>query len=164
MILRPFRETDLANLVKYANNPKIAQNMTDAFPQPYTEDAGKVFIQMALKNSPPSILAITIDDEFVGGIGLHPQADVYRLNAELGYWLAEPFWGQGIVTKAIKEMIPYGFANLPIERIFARPFGSNIASQRVLEKAGFSLEARLSKTLIKNGLIEDELIYAVRNQ
>lgn len=162
MRLRPFRETDLANLVKYANNPKIAQNLTDAFPHPYTEVAGKAFIQMALKNSPPNILAITIEDEFVGGIGLHPQADIHRLNAELGYWLAEPFWGQGIVTQAIKEMIVYGFANLPIERIFARPFGSNIASQRVLEKAGFSLEARLSKTLIKNGLIEDELIYAVR--
>ena len=149
-------------MVKYANNPKIAQNLTDAFPHPYTEVAGKAFIQMALKNSPPNILAITIEDEFVGGIGLHPQADIHRLNAELGYWLAEPFWGQGIVTQAIKEMIVYGFANLPIERIFARPFGSNIASQRVLEKAGFSLEARLSKTLIKNGLIEDELIYAVR--
>ena len=162
MRLRPFRETDLANLVKYANNPKIAQNLTDAFPHPYTEVAGKAFIQMALKNSPPNIIAITIEDEFVGGIGLHPQADIHRLNAELGYWLAEPFWGQGIVTQAIKEMIVYGFANLPIERIFARPFGSNIASQRVLEKAGFSLEARLSKTLIKNGLIEDELIYAVR--
>ena len=162
MQLRPFRETDLTNLVKYANNPKIAQNLTDAFPYPYTEDAGKNFIQMALQNNPANILAITIDDKLVGGMGLHPQADIHRLNAELGYWLAEPFWGQGIITAAVKEMIDYGFANLPIERIFAVPFGSNLASQRVLEKTGFILEAQLSKTLIKNGVMEDELIYAIR--
>src|SRR5690606_938234 len=96
------------------------------------------------------ILAITIEDEFVGGIGLHPQNDIYRLNAELGYWLAEPFWGQGIISKAIQEMIQYGFAKLPIQRIFARPFGSNLASQRVLEKNGFILEARIKGCLIKN--------------
>ena len=137
MYIRPFRQSDIGNLVKYGNNPKIAQNLTDAFPHPYTEDAGKAFIEMAMKKDPPSIFAITVDDELVGGIGLHPQTDIHRLNAELGYWLAEPFWGKGIVTAAIKEIVTYGFKNLPITRIFARPFGRNEGSKKALEKAGF---------------------------
>lgn len=162
MKLRSFRPSDLENLVKYANNSKIAQNLTDAFPHPYTEETGKAFIEMAMKKDPPTLFAISLDDELVGGIGLHPQSDIQRLNAELGYWLAEPFWGRGLVTQAIREIVAYGFATLPINRIFARPFGTNFASQRVLEKAGFILEARFEKTLIKNGLLEDELVYAVR--
>ena len=81
----------------------------------------------------------------------------------MGYWLAEPFWGHGIITKAIIEIVGYGFENLQdIDRIFARPFGSNKASQRVLEKAGFQLEGRFEKTLWKNEQFEDELIYAIR--
>ncbi|EJF10156.1 GNAT family acetyltransferase [Pontibacter sp. BAB1700] len=59
-------------------------------------------------------------------------------------------------------MVDYGFANWDINRIFARPFGYNIASQRALEKAGFVLEAKLEKTFYKNGEYQDELIYAVR--
>jgi RimJ/RimL family protein N-acetyltransferase len=58
--------------------------------------------------------------------------------------------------------VRYGFTHLPVNRIFARPFGSNIASQRALEKAGFTLEARFKKTLIKNDEWQDELYYAVR--
>jgi RimJ/RimL family protein N-acetyltransferase len=81
---------------------------------------------------------------------------------ELGYWVAEPFWGKGIMTKAVLQMVDYGFKTFDITRIFARPFGTNIASQTVLEKAGFILEARLDKTLYKNGEFLDELIYAVR--
>ena len=61
-------------------------------------------------------------------------------------------------------MVDYGFQHWDINRIFARPFGTNIASQRVLEKAGFVLEARLEKTIFKNGEYLDELIYAVRRR
>ncbi|MDV7400217.1 GNAT family protein, partial [Arthrospira platensis SPKY1] len=78
-------------------------------------------------------------------------------------WLAEPFWGRGIVTEAIKQVVDFAFNTYDINRIFARPFGTNIASQRVLEKAGFTLEARLEKTLYKNGEYLDELIYSVRH-
>ena len=85
-------------------------------------------------------------------------------NAELGYWLAEPFWGKGIITYAIQEMVEYGFKTFDITRIFAIPFGTNIASQKALEKAGFILEARLNKTIFKNGEYQDELIYAIRKQ
>jgi RimJ/RimL family protein N-acetyltransferase len=160
--LRPWQRSDAESLSKYANNPKIAKNLTDIFPHPYTlEDAYK-FINMAISSEPTTIFAIDVKGEAVGGIGLHQQHDIQRKNAELGYWLAEPYWGKGIITEAIKSMVSYGFKTLDINRIFARPFGSNFASQKVLEKAGFILEARLEKTLIKNNVYEDELIYAVR--
>ncbi|MBK7182477.1 MAG: GNAT family N-acetyltransferase [Bacteroidetes bacterium] len=160
--LRPIKETDIDNLVKFANNPKIAANLTNKFAYPYTKEHGLNFIQFAMSNTPAHVMAITINDELVGGIGIHPQEDIQCKNAELGYWLAEPFWGNGIISKAIPQMVEYGFKTFDINRIFARPFGSNYASQKVLEKAGFKLEARLSKTLFKNGEFQDELIYAIR--
>lgn len=160
--LRPFSLSDLDDLVKHANNFNVSKNLTDRFPHPYTAEHGRAFIEMTLASDPISVFAITADDRVIGGIGLHPQQDVQRLNAELGYWLAEPYWGKGIMSRAIPQMIEFGFQNLNINRIFARPYGSNLASQRVLEKAGFRLEGRFEKTLIKNGVLEDELIYAVR--
>jgi len=160
--LRPWNISDLDSLVKYADNPRIARFMTDRFPHPYTAETGKAFIGMATAPDPVRIFAIDIDGEACGGIGLHPQEDIQRRNAELGYWLAEPFWNKGIISRAIPQVIEYGFRSLDIDRIFARPFGTNAASQRVLEKVGFVLEARLQKTLVKNGVAEDELIYAVR--
>ena len=76
--------------------------------------------------------------------------------------MAEPFWGQGIITKAIIQMVDYGFTTWDITRIFARPFGTNIASQRALEKTGFVLEAKFEKCLFKNNEYVDELVYAIR--
>lgn len=160
--LRPFALSDLDTLVRYANNFNIAKNLTDLFPHPYLEEHGRAFIEKTLAADPVTIFAIATADHIIGAIGLHPQFDIHRKNAELGYWLAEPFWGKGIMPRAIAQMVDFGFKNLDINRIFARPFGSNLASQRVLEKAGFRLEARFEKTLFKNGKYEDDLIYAVR--
>lgn len=98
----------------------------------------------------------------MGGIGLHPQSDIFRKNAELGYWLGEPYWGKGIMTRAIKKITTYGFHNMEIDRIFARPFGSNLGSQKCLEKVGYVLEGSFSKTIWKNDQWEDELVYAYR--
>ncbi len=154
---------DIDSLVKHANNKNVSDNLTNQFPHPYSKQDGEKFIQMTLAQSPTAILAIEVDGEAVGGIGLHAQTDIHIKNVELGYWLAEPFWGNGIVTQAVKEMVTYGFSTFSdINRIFARPFGTNIGSQRVLEKAGFILEGKFEKTLYKNGELLDELIYAVR--
>jgi [ribosomal protein S5]-alanine N-acetyltransferase len=161
-LLRSWRQSDLTDLVRFANNPNIARNLTNAFPHPYTEDAGKKFIEMAMTHDPIRILVIEIDGVASGGIGIHPQSDVYCKNAELGYWLAEPYWGKGIMTEAIREVVHRGFSNFDITRIYARPYGSNIASQKVLEKAGFVLEARIADAFYKNGRYEDELIYGIR--
>jgi len=162
--LRAWKTEDLDNLVKYADNIKIAENLTDGFPHPYTREKGIAFIEMASKSIPITIFAIDHNGEAIGGIGLHPQSDIHIKNAELGYWLAEPFWGKGIISKAVKQIVNYGFDHFEINRIFARPFGRNIGSQKVLEKVGFILEAKFDKTIFKNGQFEDEMIYAIRRE
>jgi len=163
-IIRPWKESDLDSLVKHANNWNVAKNLTDGFPHPYTDINGKAFIEFANKGNPVHIFAIELDGQAIGGIGIHPQQDIHRKNAELGYWLAEPYWGQGIMTVAVKQIVDTAFKIFDIDRLFARPFGTNKASQQVLEKAGFILEGKFEKTIYKNGEYLDELIYAVRRQ
>jgi [ribosomal protein S5]-alanine N-acetyltransferase len=162
--LRPWAITDITSLAKYANNWSVAKNLTDKFPHPYTEADAKAFIEFANSETPIHFFAIEVNNEAVGGIGIHPQEDIYKKNAELGYWLAEPFWGKGIIGQAIKQMIDFAFTTYDIERLFARPFGANIASQKVLEKNGFVLEASFAKTIYKQGEYHDELVYAVRRE
>ena len=160
--LRPFRNSDLASLVKYANNYNIAKFLTNQFPHPYTDEDGRKFISSVSNNDPANVFAIEVNGEAAGAIGIFPQTDVHEKNAEIGYWLAEPFWGNGIITRAIEQTVEYGFKTFDITRIFARPFSTNLASHRVLEKAGFVCEARLKDALYKNGRYMDELIYSIK--
>ena len=105
---------------------------------------------------------ISVNNKPIGSIGLHLQSDILRKNAEIGYWLAEEYWGKGIVLDAISQIVPIGFTNLDITRIFARIYGTNIPSQKVITKAGFILEGKYEKTIFKNNEFLDELIYAIR--
>ncbi|MHB1278677.1 MAG: GNAT family N-acetyltransferase [Bacteroidia bacterium] len=162
--LRPWTITDLNALVRYANNRNIAKNMTDKFPFPYSESDGRAFIEFATKDDPIHIFAIDIDGQAVGGIGIHPNEDIHRKNAELGYWLAQPFWGQGIISRAIPYAVDFAFETYRINRVFARPFGTNIPSQKVLEKNNFVLEGKFDQVLIKDNVLLDELIYAIRRE
>ena len=132
------------------------------FPFPYSESNGKTFIEFAISDDPIHIFAI--EGHAVGGIGIYLRDDIHRKNAELGYPLAEPFWGQGIISSAIKQTVDFTFATYDIDRIFAKPFGTNAASQKVLEKNNFISEGRFEKVLIKNNEYLDELIYAIRRE
>ena len=162
--IRPWTLTDLDSLVSCANNWNIAKNMTDRFPFPYSEADGKAFIDLATTGDPIHLFAIDIGGQAVGAIGVIPQDDIHRKNAELGYWLAEQFWGHSIVTRAIRQTVDFAFTTYDIDRVFARPFGTNKASQRVLEKAGFVLEGKFEKALYKQGEYIDELVYSIRRQ
>jgi len=161
-ILRSWQASDLEDLCCRANDDRIARYLTDAFPHPYTTLDGLHFLTMAM-SSPERFRAIVTDAGVVGAIGLHPQSDIFSFNAELGYWLSPEFHGRGIMTQAVAEMVVHGFVVLPVKRIFARPFSNNPASVRVLEKAGFVLEARLQGTILKRGELLDELIYGIRS-
>jgi len=169
VILRSWKMTDLDDLVRFANNRNIAGNLTDAFPHPYTESDGIAFLQRFAEDAPPGagesgigrVFAIETDGQVCGSIGIFPGTDVHRKNAEVGYWLAEPFWGRGIMTEAVRRIIEFGFKNFDVNRIYARPFGTNKGSQRVLEKAGMKLEACLERAIFKNGAYMDELIFAI---
>jgi [ribosomal protein S5]-alanine N-acetyltransferase len=162
VILRPWQADDLDSLVKNANNPDVAKFMMNKFPSPYTEEDGKNFIAFASAPEIPLIKAIVVDEKAVGGIGLNLKEDIMCKNAEMGYWLGEDYWGKGIMSSVIMKMVLHGFENFDINRIFARPFGTNIGSQRVLEKAGFTFEGKFEKTIFKNGEYLDELFYAIR--
>lgn len=161
--LRPFLLSDAPSLAKYANNARIAACVRDGFPHPYTEENAVEFIEMTREAMPCRVFAIEVAGEVVGGIGLHPQEDIHRKTMELGYWLGEPFWGKGIVTDAVKAIIAYGFQQFDITRIFAYTMSNNVASSRVLEKAGFLYEGTQRKAIFKNGQVLDSLMFGFVN-
>jgi [ribosomal protein S5]-alanine N-acetyltransferase len=156
--LRNWRESDESSLVKYADNPKIWLNVDDIFPHPYTSQDAKFWVRQTAQSK--TDFAIATGSEAIGGIGLRPQANIYRRSAELGYWLGEPFWGKGIATQAVKTIVQYGFINFDLVRIYAQVFEWNPASMRVLEKNEFKREARLEKHVTKNGKTIDAYLYA----
>ncbi|MCG8574978.1 MAG: GNAT family N-acetyltransferase [Flavobacteriales bacterium] len=162
--IREIRTSDLDDLVKYANNANIADNLTDRFPYPYSRKDGEEFIEMVQNNTTDRIFAITTNDHLIGTIGLHPQSGLYIKNVELGYWVAEPFWGKGIATGAVRKILEYAFENLDVDRVFAKAFGSNIGSQKVLTKNGFRLEACFPKTLFKDGEYYDDMVFGFRRE
>ena len=161
--LRNWQVSDIPALVKLGDNLNIARNMTDGFPRPYTCESAERFIALASHDQPRKIQAILFDNKVCGSIGIYPQFDIFKLNAELAYWLGEPYWGKGIMSQAVRLMCDYAFSSWKLQRIYARPFGRNTASQRVLEKAGFTLEYSLQDNLFKDGKLEDELCYGLRN-
>lgn len=159
--LREWRYTDLDSLVKHANNYNIAKYLADVFPHPYHPEDGKKYLDFVVQETPPlKTFAIEIDGEAVGSIGLTFREDVYRKNVEIGYWLSEEYWGKGIVTEAVKQVTQYAFDTFDVNRVYAGVFAPNIGSQRVLEKAGYRLDAEMEKTIFKYGEYIDEKVYA----
>ncbi|HMO41597.1 MAG TPA: GNAT family protein [Saprospiraceae bacterium] len=159
-LLRRWRKGDLSALVKYANNQKIANFLRDGFPYPYTRKDGQQFLRMATRQDAANLMAIEMNAEAVGSIGFFRQMDIHRGNAEIGYWLAEPYWGQGIMSEAVALFSRYIFEQYDIIRLYAEVFATNRASQHVLERAGFEREAILKCAIIKNGILHDEVIYS----
>ncbi len=160
-VLRKWEKSDLESLVKHANNYKIARNMRDLFPHPYTLNDGQVWIKIANSNEFGHYFAITINDEAVGSIGLTIGTDIERISAEVGYWLGEEYWGKGITSSALKCLTDYGFNDLGLERIFSVPLEENIASRRVLEKNGFKLEGIMRNSVIKFDKIHNQALYSI---
>jgi RimJ/RimL family protein N-acetyltransferase len=159
-VVRSWEIGDAASLAANANNDRIAINLRDRFPHPYTMHDARTFIRETRKADTETVFAIQVDGAAVGGIGFMLQQDVDRMSAEIGYWLGEPFWGRGIVTEALAAVTSYAIECYGLTRLFAVPFATNVASCRVLEKAGYVLEAHLRRSAIKNGEIVDQLQYA----
>lgn len=159
--LRWWEARDRDSLAHHANNRKIWLNLRDRFPHPYTRADAEQWL--ALCAAPPERFlqfAIDLNGEAIGGIGFERLSDVHRLTAEIGYWIAEPSWGRGIATEAVRRAIPSAFDTLDVERIQAMVFEGNQASMRVLEKSGFTLEGRLRRSVFKDGQLLDSLLYA----
>ena len=158
--VRSWRLSDTDVLARHANNRSIWLSLRDAFPHPYTTRDARDFIRVARRRTPETTFAIAVNDEAVGSIGfvLHP--DVERVSAEIGYWIAEPFWGQGLTTQALVAVTEYAMRVHDLTRVYAVPFAWNTASCRVLEKAGYAIEARLRRSAIKDGQLTDQMQYA----
>lgn len=151
------------SIAKYANNKKIADNLRNIFPHPYTFENAKWYANDCINadRTRQCVKAIVIDGEAVGSIGVFVQDDVHCKGAEIGYWLGEPFWNKGIITDAIKQMCKIAFKELDIVRIFAETYSYNTGSKKALKKAGFKLEGVMRKSIYKNGNIYDSCIYSL---
>jgi len=157
--LRQWASSDADSLVQLANNRDIWINLRDRFPHPYTHtDADGFIAHCAAETGKPIQFAIDLDGLAIGGIGIERLEDVHRLTAEVG--LGEPYWGNGIATAALTKMTRYAFAEFPFERIQALVFEWNPASRRVLEKAGYALEASFARCIFKDGRLGGAFLYA----
>jgi ribosomal-protein-alanine N-acetyltransferase len=159
-VVRSFRASDVPSLVRHANNRKIWMNLRDRFPHPYTKADARAYLRNVRRMEPETFFAIEVDSEATGSIGYVLQPDVERMSAEIGYWLGEDAWGRGVATEVLEAVTRYAIARHQLTRLFALPFAGNTASCRVLEKAGYVLEARLRRSAIKAGVIQDQLQYA----
>jgi len=159
--LRELRLDDAASLQKHADNIAIFNCLLDRFPSPYTLDDALAFIKLTQADEIQTKFAIDINSEVVGVIGIDLREDIYRKSALIGYWLGQEHWGKGIMPKAVKLVVDYGFANLDIVRLQAGVLGNNPKSMRVLEKAGLVKEAVCKNAIVKNDLILDEHLYAI---
>lgn len=161
--IRKWTLSDAADLSAALSNKKIQDNLRDGLPYPYTEQDGKDYISAMLSTDENETFAfaVTAGEKAVGSIGVFRQENIHRLTAEIGYYIAEDYWGRGIMTEAVKMACEYVFAKSDIIRIYAEPFAYNTASCRVLEKAGFQCEGTLRQNAVKNGKVLDMKMYSL---
>jgi hypothetical protein len=121
--LRNWRIEDASDLAKALNNKKIMDNLRDGLPYPYTEKDAEYFITSMLSADSNSTyaFAITVDDKAIGSIGVFRKDNIHSRTAELGYYVSEQYWGNGIGTSAVTQICEYIFKNTDILRIFADP-------------------------------------------
>ena len=161
--IRKWEMADARDLAVALSNTKVQDNLRDGLPYPYTEQDGKDFISDMLAADENEIFAfaVTADGKVIGSIGVFRQQNIHSRTAELGYYIAEGYWGRGLMTEAVTQVCRHVFENSDIIRIYAEPFAYNAASCRVLEKAGFKYEGTLRDNAVKNGKVIDMKMYSL---
>lgn len=161
--IRTWKIDDAEQLAEALNNKKIHDNLRDGLPIPYTVKDAKEYISAMLNSDKDKTFAyaITYEDKVIGSIGVFRKDNIHCRTAEIGYYISESYWGKGHGTCAVKQTCELIFNTTDIVRIFGEPFARNIASCRILEKAGFHFEGVLRKNAVKNGKIEDMNMYAL---
>lgn len=159
-VLREFLPSDAPSLARHANDRLVWVQLRDLFPHPYREEDAAEFIERIQGQNQPTAFALAVDGRAVGVIGLTVQTDIHRWSAEIGYWLGAAYWGKGIATAAVRSLTAWGMDHLGFVRLFAMPFAHNIASCRVLEKAGYVREGIMRKSATKDGQLLDQVLYA----
>lgn len=139
LILRPWKASDAEDLYKYASNPEVGP--IAGWPVHISVENSKEIIKDVL--SEPEVYAVVLKDtrEVVGSIGLTigkaSNMNLPEDEGEIGYWIGVPFWGQGLIPEAVRELIRHSFADLKLKKLWCGYFDGNIKSKRVQEKCGF---------------------------
>ena len=159
--LRKWSIHDAASLQSNANNSKIANNLRDNFPHPYTLADAFWYINYAVTQDEKKELyrAIEAENQAIGSIGLVFKKSGEQEYGELGYWLGEKYWNQGIMTRAVKMMCDIAFSDFPIDYIIAEIYVENVSSMRVLEKAHFVRDKLNPDAIVKTGLLRSTYSY-----
>lgn len=156
--LRAFDDGDIDSIAVYANNINVSRYMASRMPYPYTKDDAIWWVEIGSKEQGLNY-AIDLDGKCIGVVGVRFGDLEQRFSAEIGYWIAEDHWGNGLATEAVGKMTDHVFAETKTVRISAPVFSPNTASMRVLEKCGYALEAIHRKAAFKNEEFMDEHVY-----
>lgn len=158
--VRPVGEGDAPSIAKYGDNHNIWKYLRDYFPHPFTLEHAEAIVAETLRENPPWNFMVATKTEAIGCIGLSPQQDVHRYTAEIGFWLAEPYWGKGIMTQAVQLFSDNALAHWGLKRVYAGVYANNPASVRVMEKAGFEREGVMRASVFKERLVLDQVLLA----
>ena len=166
ILLRPWAACDLESISRYANNPNIANNLRDTFPHPYTQEDARWFLSYAQRSDPKRewLLAIDLGGTAIGSISATFHRDIRPVSAEIGYWLGEPYWNQGIASTAISQICQRILSQIDVQRIFAEVLVENTASRHALEHCGFQLERVQERSVYKGGQYLDSCTYQLLRQ
>ncbi|MEA2057150.1 MAG: GNAT family protein [Actinomycetota bacterium] len=159
--LAPWAIEHRAGLLRIADDERIARNMTEMFPHPYTPVEADRWLAVCANDDLPLHFAVLSDGEVAGGVGGTLKDDILAGTAELGWWLGHRFWGDGVATVAVRRLIRYCFEDLALDRVEAGVMLRNPASARVAEKAGFELEGVAKLAYLKNGERIDRLLFGL---
>ena len=161
--IRKWKLEDNVDLAKCLNDPDVLNNLRDGLPYPYTPKDAEDYIRAMLTAPKDRVFAfaIALDGKVIGSISVCRGENIHFRSAEMGYYIGKRYWGNGYATEAVRQTVKYVFENSDILRIFAEPFARNVASCRVLEKAGFVPEGTLRSNAVKNGEVLDMKLYAV---
>lgn len=160
--LRPYRFDDAEALRAVADDPLVARWMNAGFPSPYTRADAERWVAFTAPMTPARNFVIEADGAFAGGIGFQPlEGGESRGVALFGYWLGRAFWGRGLATDAARTLARFALRERGLRRLEASVFAPNAESARVLEKAGFTFEARMRAGYVqRDGTVCDKLMYA----
>ena len=136
LILRPWREEDAEDLYTYASNPAVGPPA--GWPPHTSVENSREIIRSVLSASETYAVCLKETGKPIGRIGLHRNDLAQRDDEyELGYWIGKPFWGQGLIPEASRELLRHAFEDLGMARIWCGHYDGNVKSRRVMEKLGF---------------------------
>lgn len=139
LLLRPWRESDAESLYEYAKDPEVGP--IAGWPVHTSVEDSREIIREVLSAEETYAVCLKENGKPIGSIGLMVGAasnlKLPDREGEIGYWIGVPFWGQGLIPEAVKELLRHGFEDLKLEKIWCGYFEGNIKSKRVQEKCGF---------------------------